>query len=349
MIRHQVYHFRICISLFFQRSVGMKPEKRPKKTKHCLDLLDSDTSPTAVRNAHAPPSKKLRSCEPDLKIIVKWDGDGRNVQKEYEEYAVVLANLSNFVDTALSSGMREEATREIVFEDTTGEVYELARKIEDDASVSRSLNAIDAMKVVRFYHKYDFPNGLKLCDSVLCDHISNFTSPSSCSVEKLEGLAGVIAAAEELDLVKTKRVAIGCVTSRLDLNKIDRNTSPTFTLEQMRKLHPFIQNISSDQLPPFLQKLWREELNSPLLPRYIVEKIEDKRAKLALETERQRTRDLRTVPRATRPRHGLSPLEDAENSDSSNDSNPPLRRASLYRPRLYRPLRHLPGLKRRSR
>jgi len=243
-----------------------------KKVRSC----ERENYINLTMTTQSPPSKKLRSCdEPDLKIIVKYiDGAGKPLQKEYKEYAVVLARLSNFVDTALASGMKEEATREIVFEDTTPAVFELARKIEDDVSVSRSLSPSDALQVVSFYHKYDFPNGLKLCDIVLSDCMSQ---PSEQKTEEeLELLSSAIAAAEELDLVKSKSSAVACIHASLDLDNYNPlKTGRIFTLEQMKKLHPFIKNANPILLPPFLQRLSDDERKSALLPRYAFDRFTD--------------------------------------------------------------------------
>lgn len=242
-------------------------------------------------STQAPPSKKLRSCWPDLKVILKYkDENGREKKKVYHKYKLVLATLSDFVDTALTSGMTEEMTSTIVFQDTTPGVFELALKIEDPSfCVSRAMDPIDAMKVVRFYHKYSFSSGLTLCDYVLSQCISELVYEDKQKVhttlynpagdeelcdpeweeEDLEVVANAIALSEELDLVMSKRSAVRCLKYRLNPYNVSEY-NPPFTLKQLKKLHPFMKaSMPKDELPAYLRRLSKDELKSALLPRYV--------------------------------------------------------------------------------
>jgi hypothetical protein len=92
---------------------------------------------------------------------ITTDENGDEAKKEYEMYSQVLSKLSTFVDTALSINMRGKETKSIVFNDVTPEIFELAIKIEEDSFAARSMTLEDAIKVVLFYHMYEFPTGLK--------------------------------------------------------------------------------------------------------------------------------------------------------------------------------------------
>jgi hypothetical protein len=91
---------------------------------------------------------------------ITTDENGDEAKKEYEMYSQVLSKLSTFVDTALSINMRGKETKSIVFNDVTPEIFELAIKIEEDSFAARSMKLEDAIKVVLFYHMYEFPTGL---------------------------------------------------------------------------------------------------------------------------------------------------------------------------------------------
>lgn len=117
-----------------------------------------------------PAAKRLKSCEPDLKVIVRYkDQDGKSAEKEYDMHSVILANQSLFVDDNLSDG----AKREVVF-DADLETFEFALKCLDDPIAANAMSPKDAAKFVQFYHKYDFAKGIQLCDRVFCDYVSEY-------------------------------------------------------------------------------------------------------------------------------------------------------------------------------
>ena len=219
-----------------------------------------------------PPTKKLRSCEPDLKIILKYEtNDGRQEQKEYEMYGAVLGKMSGFVDAALSSGMKEQASREIVFDGITPEVFELALRFGDDILAAHAMTAKDAHKVVSFYHQYDFARGLQLCDYVFKEYLSmhpcdDYQTPP----QDLDLLVNVIAEAERLDLTESKPLGIDYVRSRFDKSKFASSTltATMFTVEHLRSLQNLLKTLDVHG-----DTLTKEELDSPLFPRYIFERL----------------------------------------------------------------------------
>lgn len=80
--------------------------------------------PVEVNDNEAPKSKRLRSHEPDLKVILRYeDSNGEPVETECHEYSQVLATMSKFVDASLSVEMREKQTGEIIFHDVTPDIF----------------------------------------------------------------------------------------------------------------------------------------------------------------------------------------------------------------------------------
>jgi len=115
-----------------------------------------------------PSSKKLRLSDPDLKIVLTWeDEDGVKQTKEYQEYSHAFALLSKFVDTALSVQMKEKEEKTITFPNVSAETFELATKSVKCPVAARTMKLEDVVKVVEFYHRYDFTSGLELCNCIM--------------------------------------------------------------------------------------------------------------------------------------------------------------------------------------
>lgn len=147
-----------------------------------------------------PESKKLRSSEPDLKVIIGSDGAEKSAEgadadgkagantdgkddgdAEKKQPAVVtkwyhsqtLATKSKYIDALLAAPMKESESRTITFPDISPETWELMMKFVDDPLVSRSMTAQDVAKVAKFYDKYEFTAGTNLCDAILAEHFKS--------------------------------------------------------------------------------------------------------------------------------------------------------------------------------
>lgn len=126
---------------------------------------EAEVEPQVVE--HRPTPKKLRLSEPDLTIVLKYsDQDGTACQQEYKMHSLVLANISEFVHTALSVDMKEKEEKRIEFPNVTPEVFDLSVKLATSPAAARTMSVDDAFKVVDFFHKYQFSEGLELCDLV---------------------------------------------------------------------------------------------------------------------------------------------------------------------------------------
>ena len=113
--------------------------------------------------------KRLRSSEPDLKVIL-GSGEEETVQWYHSQ---TLASKSKYIDTMLAVPMREREDRVISFPDIKPNVWAKMMKFLDDPIASREMNAKDATEVVVFYDKYEFVDGRRLCLHIIVDYMSD--------------------------------------------------------------------------------------------------------------------------------------------------------------------------------
>lgn len=122
-------------------------------------------------------AKKLRSSEPDLKVIL---GSGENEESVLWYHSQTLAAKSKYIDTMLSVPMKERDEYAISFPDINTETWEQMMKFIDDPVAARKMDERDALSLVEFYDKYEFGGGRNLCSHI----ISDYFVPSS--IRKLE-------------------------------------------------------------------------------------------------------------------------------------------------------------------
>ena len=112
-------------------------------------------------------AKRLRSSEPDLKVIL-GSGDEETVQWYHSQ---TLASKSKYIDTMLAVPMREREDRVISFPDIEPDVWEKMIKFLDNPIAARCMNAKDAVEVAVFYDKYEFVDGRELCSLIMMDYM----------------------------------------------------------------------------------------------------------------------------------------------------------------------------------
>ena len=146
-----------------------------------------------------PDAKRIRSSEPDLKVIIGSDDaekaagahvDGKKsantdakdddgakkkhpavVTKWY--HCQTLAAKSKYIDALLVAPMKESESRTITFPDISPETWDLMMKFIDDPLASRSMSAEDVVEVAKFYDKYEFTSGTSLCDAILAEYFKS--------------------------------------------------------------------------------------------------------------------------------------------------------------------------------
>ena len=255
------------------------------KKSICQALITSLEPKCTIMTSCLAVFKKLRVTDPDLKVVLQYkDNNGKDAKQEYAMYSHLLANLSVFVDTALSVDMKEKETKTITLPDVTPEVFDLAIKLETSPAAARTLTLEDAMKVVGFYHKYQFSGGLELCDLVLYECFEQ----KSCKQRKkepvldvsdlfaplriespgilLQLLVDAALFAQDFDLEKSKKSSVRWLS--LNMNGTLGNNN-VFNVSHIKKLHPLFKAGLLSGVKS-LAKLTSAEVESPLFPKYFV-------------------------------------------------------------------------------
>lgn len=132
-----------------------------------------------MASTQEPEAKKLRSSEPDLKVIIGSASahDGKSDEADKQKAVVTkwyhsqtLATKSKYVDALLAVPMKESESRIITFPDISPEEWDLMMQFVDNPVAARIMTAQDVTKVARMYDKYEFADGLSLCNLVLKEY-----------------------------------------------------------------------------------------------------------------------------------------------------------------------------------
>jgi hypothetical protein len=261
-----------------------------------MDHAKTNTMPPSQNQEDPTPKKKakLQSSEPDLRVIVQCPARNKEdpnkeeedddkeeeqlLEKEYHMYADVLATQSDFVDTALSTEMKEKQTRTIHFQCESPALFDKAMLYLTDYQAAKNATAMDVLKVVGFYHMYQFHEGLAFADEKICERVEKAEKHClRCCYDELRGLdhsffehsVEAIVVANKLGLEKSGKAAIEFINSAFAL--FDRWDGPAhFTEEIVSQLQAFLHNhYDSINLGLYLDcDASREEVASSLFPKY---------------------------------------------------------------------------------
>lgn len=188
---------------------------------------------TETKEEEEPESKKLRSSEPDLCLLI---GDEA---KEYRYHSQFMAMHSSYIDTMLANPMKESQSLQLSFPDLTPELWELMVKFLDPTAV-RSLSIEDAMKLAPAYDKYSFESGIKICDQVLSEmfHQDRDKYRDVKPSRDLDVLIDAFVLADDANLTDSCQHAEHYF--RGALNSATRYGRTIFSEAQIRKLVPLI-------------------------------------------------------------------------------------------------------------
>lgn len=120
----------------------------------------------------------LRFAVANLKVIVggeQGDGGGKpTTKKVFWHYTTVLASQSRYVDALLASKKNDsygESTAanftEITFPDISPSQWKRMIKFLTNVKAAWDMSKKDAIELIILYDKYDFTQGIELCDRVL--------------------------------------------------------------------------------------------------------------------------------------------------------------------------------------
>ena len=118
---------------------------------------------------HTP--EKLRSSEPDLKIIL-GSGDDRATEWYHSQG---LALKSKYIDTMLATPMREQETRTLTFPDISPSIWRKMMTYLDDPLAIRKMKPEDVKDVALLYDKYEFTRGCELCKQITIDYFDSLS------------------------------------------------------------------------------------------------------------------------------------------------------------------------------
>ncbi|CAB9520486.1 expressed unknown protein [Seminavis robusta] len=227
-----------------------------------------------------PATKRLRCTDPDLKIVLEYSTREESVwvemKKEYHMYSHVLAGLSNFIDTSLSVDMKEKKRKEIVFKDVTPEIFEMALKYQQDLGAVRFMEAKDAAKLIKFYDKYEFTGGIKLCDDVLSDYFQNNIQNLDLQKppEDLDLLVRAAALAYRFDLTNSKDAGIQYLKTRMHFTISPFGLS-MFSEDHIKRLQPMFVEGVFRQVHCALDALSAKEVAPLSFPKYFISLASD--------------------------------------------------------------------------
>lgn len=243
-----------------------------------------------------PAQKKLRSAEPDLRIILKYtpkkenseenavdgehdtddedsdeeeEGQEKKAEKEYQFYSHVLAKHSKFIDTTLSVDMQEKTTQTILFQDVEPETFELALLFLEDPREARKAGPEDVIKVAEFYDKYEFTLGISFVDSVLTAYFVE-EEKSEKAPKDLALLVDAVSLVHRLQLGEdAMETGADCMDS-LTRPRIFSTKGPImFTPDMVKQLQPLFEE-KKIRLPRKIV-VSDDEMASSLFPKYFVD------------------------------------------------------------------------------
>jgi len=188
----------------------------------------------------------LRSSDPDLKVIL---GSGEDqVTKWY--YATSLANKSKYIDTMLSTPMKESDTRTITFPDITLEFWEAAIDFVDNPVAARKMEASDVLNVAKFYDKYEFVDGTNLCDCVLLDYFKHLKVKEKELSIDVDLLIDSVVISHETNLKKAVEAGVHYIWGILRLPMDPPYNKTMFTESHLEKVLPAMLHELSDAAFP---------------------------------------------------------------------------------------------------
>ena len=104
--------------------------------------------------------KRLRLCDPDLKVVIGAESDKQEEVRWY--HSVVLASRSQYIDAMLANPMAESQNGEISFPDILPATWDAMMKFLEDPMASRRMTIDDVFICASAYDKYDFMSSLSI-------------------------------------------------------------------------------------------------------------------------------------------------------------------------------------------
>lgn len=174
-------------------------------------------------------------AEPDLKVVIGSDGD----QTVEYYYSRDMAKHSKYIYAMMTSPMREATTKEIHFPDIPPCTWRLMVSVLEEPLRARTCTVQEVMKCMPFYHKYDFPSGLDLSETV----IKQFLKDDSNEVSKI---LDVIRFIQDHDVESLKPIAIAALKKNLVFLAVEdfKHFAPLISMEDFANFLRIAKNPS---------------------------------------------------------------------------------------------------------
>mmetsp|Transcript_19410 Transcript_19410/g.46576 ORF Transcript_19410/g.46576 Transcript_19410/m.46576 type:complete len:320 (-) Transcript_19410:250-1209(-) len=136
--------------------------------------MSSSADTTAQAPAAGQAAKKIRSQPPDVIVSV---GSGESM-REFPCYKVILSFASNYLDTMLSSSMKEGTLNRIDFPDKVPEEWEIFYEFIAPQKSGRSkhsnsnanINSDNVMTLLPWFHEFQMNDYVRDCDDYIAQH-----------------------------------------------------------------------------------------------------------------------------------------------------------------------------------
>ena len=163
-------------------------------------------------------SKRLKSSEPDLSIVCRFDGKEETIQI----HSVIMANHSNYFDTLLASGMQESETKTVTLDDVDPKSFRSAIEILEDPQNILTVSAEEMLKAAPIYNRFEFSKGLKLAETVLGTFLEDWTKQNDKTPvpEELKLIGDSILLSHEAKLDTLTQQSISFIKTKLDRKNI---------------------------------------------------------------------------------------------------------------------------------
>ena len=238
-----------------------------------------------------PDTKKIRSSEPDLKVIIgseeaEKEEAGADGKDDTEQKAGVvtrwyhsqtLAAKSKYIDALLAAPMMESESRTITFPDISPDIWDLMMKFVDDPLAARSMKPEDVVQVTKFYDKYEFGGGASLCNAILVEYFQSvyihaFPNPFKLTASRppvaldVDFIVASVVLAREANLGKAFDEGINFIWKLLNKTAVPVGRT-MFSQEHMKLLAPLLEETKGS----FERDLGRYDLKSDTFPKEFVE------------------------------------------------------------------------------
>ena len=183
-------------------------------------------------------SKRLKSSEPDLSIVCRFDGKNETIQV----HSVIMANHSNYFDTLLASGMEESETKTVTLDDVDPSLFRSAFEIFEDPLQSASATAQEIMKAAPIYNRFEFSKGLKLAEAILVKFLEDWTKKKGKSPSRREKklLGDSILFSQDANLEDLTQKSISFIKEKLRKGSSATDVA-IFDQSFIQKILPFLE------------------------------------------------------------------------------------------------------------